>query len=411
MRKRTKQGRVPLYLRITINGERIELSTGREILLSQWDSKLQKAKGNTQEANSTNSHLDAVKLSVHRHHSRLVTLGKIVTPQMLKNEYLGISNERKSLKEAIDFFIRQYQEKLSKQLISHVTLEKYENTFFKMQSFLKKQYRVSDIQMNDLDNSFIFDFAHYLITDCNLKNNTAMKRIGMAKSLFIMAKKRGWIKNDVCSEYKCKFTNNEPMRLERDELYRICTKEIQNSRLSEARDCYVFMCFTGFAYIDVSQLTTSNIFTGNDGNQWITKNREKTDNAECVPLLPIPLNLIKRYRNHSKCKQPEKLLPVNSNQKFNAYLKEIATICEINKELTTHTARHTFATTVTLENGVPMETVGKMLGHSSIKSTQRYARVTRRKISENMEELKKKLMENEFGELMKQEDLYSIIKN
>lgn len=176
-----------------------------------------------------------------------------------------------------------------------------------------------------------------------------------------------------------------------EELNALVTKEISIVRLAEARDCYVFMCYTGFAYEDAFGLGPENIFIGIDGQKWITKDRQKTDQAECVPLLPIPMEIINRYRDHPFCSAHGKLLPVRSNQRFNGYLKEIAAICGINKELTTHTARHTFATTVTLENDVPIETVSKMLGHRSIKTTQRYAKVTRKKISQNMSVLKEKL--------------------
>lgn len=235
------------------------------------------------------------------------------------------------------------------------------------------------------------DFAHYLLTECDLGNNTAMKKIAQAKSIFIMAYGRGWIKTNPAALYKCSYEEDEPVRLEIDELHTIITKQIDLPRLSEARDCYVFMCFTGYAYIDVSSLTRANLFKGPNRGVWVTKNREKTNSAECVPLFPIPLSILQKYSTHPYCRQSGKLLPINSNQKFNAYLKEIADICGIQKELTTHTARHTFATTVTLENGVPIETVSKMLGHKKLSTTQKYAKVTRKKINENMGQLKRKL--------------------
>ncbi len=190
------------------------------------------------------------------------------------------------------------------------------------------------------------------------------------------------------------FDEKEPLRLEMEELEALVSKEISIGRLAEARDCYVFMCDTGYASEDAFGLGPENIFVGKHGNKWITKERQKTEQAECVPLLPIPLEIIKRYKNHPECDSRNKLLPVRSNQRFNGYLKEIAAICGINKELTTHTARHTFATTVALENDVPIETVSKMLGHRSIKTTQRYAKVTRKKISKNMKALREKLLAN-----------------
>lgn len=393
--RRIQNGKAALSVRITINGERAEISAGRDAPISLWDPKVQKVKGNSLEAVDINRHLDSLKSALHRHHSRLVTMGKIVTAPMLKNEFYGLNEERKTLDNAIDAFIKLYEEKVKNKMISEKTLEKYANTCAKMKAFISKEYKTNGLFLNEITPFFMDEFEHFLRIDCKLSNNSAMKRIALAKSVFIMAHRRGWMKANPASEYKCRYEDKEPVRLEMEELERFCKKEIPQARLSETRDCYVFMCFTGYAYIDVSGLTQSNIFIGPDGNKWITKHRQKTDNAECVPLFPIPLQLIEKYKNHPKCRYSGKLLPINSNQKFNAYLKELATICGINKELTTHSARHTFATTVTLENGVPIETVSKMLGHHALKSTQRYARVTRKKISENMAELKERLFKDE----------------
>ena len=220
-----------------------------------------------------------------------------------------------------------------------------------------------------------------------------MKYVSMTKSIFLMANQRGWITTNPVDSFSCTFEWSDPLRLEMHELEAMYLKEIKTRRLEEARDTYVFMCYTGFAFIDAFQLTEENIFWGIDKQKWIARDRQKTDGTECVPLLDIPLAILEKYKQHPYCQNTGKLLPIHSNQRFNGYLKEIADICGINKELTTHTARHTFATTVTLENNVPLETVGKMLGHKSIKSTQRYARVTRKKICNDMTALKTKLSE------------------
>jgi site-specific recombinase XerD len=218
-----------------------------------------------------------------------------------------------------------------------------------------------------------------------------MKYLSRTKSVLKMATEREWIPTNPIASFKCSFIERDPLRLELHELETLYNKEIKIRRLEEARDIYVFMCYTGFAYIDTFQLTGKNIFWGIDKRKSIARDRQKTDGTECVPLLEIPLEILQKYKDHPYCLNSGKLLPVNSNQRFNAYLKEIADICGIEKELTTHTGRHTFATTVTLENDVPLETVGKMLGHRSIRSTQRYARVTKKKISNNMNELRLKL--------------------
>jgi site-specific recombinase XerD len=176
-----------------------------------------------------------------------------------------------------------------------------------------------------------------------------------------------------------------------DELEKLQTKEMPSKRLEEVRDCYVAMCYTGYAYKDAALLSTENIQLMIDGNRWLIKNRVKTECKENVPILPVVAELINKYKNHPYCAKYNKLFPIHSNQKFNDYLKEVAAICGINKNLTTHTARHTFATTVTLSNGVPIETVSALLGHSSIRTTQIYAKVVAQKVSNDMDILREKL--------------------
>jgi len=388
---RLKNGKAPLSVRISVNGERAEIRTNREIPPTLWDAKAQRVKGATEEAKSINAHIETIKGSLRVHESRLIALGKTVTAEILKNEFQGLRPDRHSLCTAFEVHIKRITEKMNAGRKAPATLDKYAYTFDKIKAFLKHQYKVSDLYLDDIKRSFIHDFEHYLFTEEHLQNNTVMKYLRQTKTVLKMAVEMGWLATDPSSGYRLSFEEKDPMRLEMEELNVLVTKEISIARLAEARDCYVFMCYTGFAYEDAFGLGPENIFIGIDGQKWITKDRQKTEQAECVPLLPIPLEIIGRYRNHPHCSSKNKLLPVRSNQRFNGYLKEIAAICGINKELTTHTARHTFATTVTLENDVPIETVSKMLGHRSIKTTQRYAKVTRKKISQNMSALKEKL--------------------
>lgn len=205
-----------------------------------------------------------------------------------------------------------------------------------------------------------------------------------------MAVEHGWLGVNPLTGFKCTYEDPQRERLTMEEIMALYKKELI-SRLAEVRDVYLFCCFTGYAYRDVLTLSPAHIVTGIDGEKWIVKDRVKTNTAERVPLLPIPLEIIERYKEHLYCVYHKRLLPVNSNQRYNGYLKEVATVCGIKKHLTTHTARHTFATTVTLENDVPMETVSQMLGHKSIRTTQIYAKITQRKISNNMRKLRDRL--------------------
>jgi site-specific recombinase XerD len=200
----------------------------------------------------------------------------------------------------------------------------------------------------------------------------------------------GWLNKDPFSNYKSKVKDVERVYLNEDEIQTIINKDFKIERVAMVRDIFVFSCFTGLAYIDVKQLTKNNISLGIDGDKWIFKNRQKTDTTSKIPLLPMAQEIINKYENHPVCINEDRLLPILSNQKMNAYLKEIADLCEINKDLTFHIARHTFATTITLSNGVPLETVSKMLGHTSLKTTQHYAKILDKKISEDMMILKSK---------------------
>lgn len=192
--------------------------------------------------------------------------------------------------------------------------------------------------------------------------------------------------------YKAKVKEVERAYLVQEEIQAIVDKEFATERLNQVKDIFLFSCFTGLAYIDVKQLTRSNIGLGIDGGKWIFTNRQKTDTRSNISLLPIAEEILDKYKQHPQCLNEGKLLPVLSNQKMNSYLKEIADLCEINKELTFHIARHTFATTVTLTNGVPIESVSKMLGHKNLRTTQHYAKILDKKVSDDMKVLRTKIL-------------------
>lgn len=205
-----------------------------------------------------------------------------------------------------------------------------------------------------------------------------------------------WIEKDPFLKYKGKVREVERVYLSQEEIESILNKEFKIRRLELVRDMFLFSCFTGLAYIDVFNLTKSNIIIGIDGNKWVSTHRQKTESVSKIPILPVTQMVIDKYENHPLCLNENRLLPILSNQKMNAYLKEIADICEIDKELTFHIARHTFATTVTLTNGVPIESVSKMLGHKNLRTTQHYAKVLDKKVSEDMKILKEKFTADNF---------------
>ena len=199
------------------------------------------------------------------------------------------------------------------------------------------------------------------------------------------------MERDPFYNYKVQFETVEREFLNEEEIQKLIDKELHLDRLKLVRDMFIFSCFTGLAYSDVKKLSNSDITIGIDGEKWIRTKRTKTKTLSSIPILPVAEEILDRYKNHPEVKNSDFILPVLSNQKSNAFLKEIALMCDIKKPLTTHVARHTFATTITLTNGVPIESVSKMLGHKDLRTTQHYAKIVDRKISEDMQELRAKL--------------------
>jgi integrase len=218
-----------------------------------------------------------------------------------------------------------------------------------------------------------------------------MNYIKQLKKVIHQAIAYGYIDRDPFTEFKTSYQDPNRAYLTQQEVDAIEAKEIKIYRLRLVRDIFLFMCYTGLSYSDLAKLTPEDISTGIDGGRWIINERNKTGNRFSIPLLPKALAILDRYANHPECSVNNTILPMRSNQKLNSYLTEIADICEIQKNITCHIARHTFATTITLTNGVPIETVSKMLGHKNLQTTQIYSKVIDKKISSDMEDLRKKL--------------------
>jgi site-specific recombinase XerD len=267
----------------------------------------------------------------------------------------------------------------------------YKVSINKLRDFIQYQFGRKDVLLESLNHAFITKYEVYLKTEQKCGVNTTNKYLVHLKKVVNLSISNEWLSNDPFSKHHCAYKPAERKFLTSDELYKIESKEITLPRLQKVRDIFVFCCYTGFAQCDVEALTPSDISTGIDGEKWIIINRKKTDGRSPIPLLPQALAIVNKYKNDPEALAKGRLLPVNSNQRMNGYLKEIADITGITKNLTMHLARHTFATTVTLSNGVPIESVSKMLGHSSIKTTQIYSKVVDTKISNDMKALKAKM--------------------
>ncbi|HTF17415.1 MAG TPA: site-specific integrase [Chryseolinea sp.] len=307
-----------------------------------------------------------------------------------KNRWLGISMEK--VKMLMEVFEEHNQQ--MKALIGHefspLTFERYTTSKKHTHDFMKSKYKVDDIDIKKLNYEFIHNYEFWLKSVRKCDHNTTIKYLSNFRKIVNICIKSGWLDRDPFVGFKMTKREVERPFLTDDELNRIIEKKFTMPRMSQVRDIFVFCCYTGLAYADVKKLTADEITIGIDGEKWIWTNRQKTDTASRIPLLPPALEIIHRHKNDPQCLNQGRVLPVLSNQKMNSYLKEIADACDIKKKMTFHTARHTFATTVTLANDVPMETVSKLLGHRNLKTTQHYGKILDLKVSQDMGMLRAK---------------------
>jgi site-specific recombinase XerD len=389
---RAKDGLAPIYARITVDSERKEISLKRWIKPTDWNNKKGMARGSREEIRSLNHYLEEVKARLVECYQQMQIQKKLITAEGIKNMFLGTHDKEHTLSKLMEYHNTRFKDTLA-----WGTMKNYHTTQKYVVKFMKEQYGTSDMYLSELRYKFITDFELYLLNHIPkdhqkpLTNNGAMKHLERLKKMIALAVKMEWLIKDPFSRFKLRFNKVDRGYLEAKELEAIEQKEFSIVRLQWVRDLFVFSCYTGLAYVDTMNLTPDNISIGIDGEYWISTCRQKTDKPVRVPILPKAWEIIEKYRSHPRSIEKGTLFPVISNQKLNSYLKEIADLCGINKNLTFHLARHTFATTVTLLNGVPIETVSKMLGHTKIVTTQIYARVIEQKVSEDMKSLKEVL--------------------
>jgi site-specific recombinase XerD len=386
-----KKGAIPIYLRITINGRRAEITTNRKTELLKWDTALQRMKGRSEEARTLNTFLDNLENQIKRAYNTLLEKEEEITANILRDTLTGKNCTK-------HFLVKVFEDsnKLIKQEEGHKysrsTINQYNVTLERLKLFLKQEYKCEDIELSKLDVLFIRKFEIFLKLTYANAHNTIMKYLKQLKMVIHYCMQMGYIDKDPFLQQKTTFKEFPRECLTNDELKRIENHNFSKiERLDRVKDVFLFVCYTGFSYSDLFELRPSDISIGLDGKNWIIYERKKTGGRACIPILPPAQAVIDKYKYDPECQIENKLLPVISNQKLNSYLTEIADLCGINKNITMHIGRHTFATTVTLTHGVPIETVSKMLGHTSIKTTQIYSKVVDSKISMDMNALSSKL--------------------
>ncbi|WP_327018577.1 site-specific integrase [Croceibacter atlanticus] len=385
-----KNGIAPLYVRITVNKKRIYLSLKRKVEVTKWDQSQSKLKGYSAEVRQLNDYINQTNRKLLEVHKQLIDEQKIISASAIKARYLGVDDIFKKLSDLLD-----YHKVHMKTVLKAGTLKNYTTTDKYVRKFLKVKMNVEDIYLKQINYRFITDFEYFLRTYKSKShrptpsNNGVMKHLERLKKLMNLAQKLEWVQKDPFAKFSLKFDRVERDYLSEEELTSLINLESDRITLNQTRDVFIFACYTGLSWIDVKNLNQEHIVKGIDSGNWIYTSREKTDTPVKIPILPVAQNLINLYSE--KMKGTDLILPVYSNQKTNKYLKVIAAKLKIKKRLTFHVARHTFATTVTLSNGVPIETVSKLLGHTKLSTTQIYARVIERKVSDDMKDLRKKL--------------------
>ena len=389
-------GMVMLYARITINGKRGEFSLGRRVDEQRWDSRGAKLRGSSIEVSNFNRFLNNVKSRLFEIYDDLLKEKLDISAAIVKNIYLGKAGKEYMVLEIFKEHNDEVESLLSKGFAKG-TLQRYKAAYKHVSDYIGHKYQRKDIPVRSVDHKFITGLEFYLKSKKNCEHNTAIKYVVNFKKIIRIAYANEWIARDPFFHWKASWKTKEKQYLTQTELDTLKNKKSFLPRLELVRDIFVFCCYTGLAYSDVKQLHFENIVIGINGDRWIKMVRKKTKAMSSIPLLPTAEQIIEKYSQHPYVLDGKGVLPVLTNQKSNAYLKEIADVCGVNKNLTTHLARHTFATTVTLSNGVSIATVSKMLGHRSLKTTQIYAKVLDSKIADEMERLKEKMKANEIS--------------
>ncbi len=390
LKKSTNSTGKPISImgRITVNNERIQFSTQLYVELSNWDVKANRVKGRSYEAQRINLRLNEIQGQITNTYNTLRIKDVAVTAEAVRNAYFGQDEDHKYLMKFYSDFLGKYKQRIGIDR-DITTYRRYKKLQDHLSSFLGKEYKRSDIQLNMLKDSFIEDFLVFLQCVKGLKPMTVKGYIYCLKYVIFLAFNNGWIKTNPFAAFKYAPSAPEVTPISEEELQRLMGTKLPRKAWERTRDMFVFSCFTGISYADIRNLTYAQILQDQKGVWWIAGNRQKTSVSFSVRVLPVALAIIEKYRGLAGT---ERVFVLPEVKVMDKSLKYIAKICKIEKRLTFHMARHTFATTVALSNGVPLETLSKMLGHKHISTTQIYAKISNDRINDAMSKL-----ENSIG--------------
>lgn len=393
--KTTKSGECPIFARITLPGESTTISTGRTITKERWQQTDNlRAPLRLEKEKIIKNALDRFKMDIESSYSTLYQTGNVISIEDLKSAIHGKPSPKKkpaSILAIMEKHNAHFKKKADAGDRAAASLQKYERAKDLLSAFLQHEYKAEEMDASLIDGAFVYQLESYLRYDSSfkgsvgIKNNSVVKYMRMYKTACRHAVRMGTIEKNPFDAYDGKLKVTDAVFLTQRELDAIESKNFSIGRLEKVKDIFLFSCYTGYAPVDASNLDLTNIVKDGSGSTWIMARRAKTEIRANVPVLAPALKIIEKYAG-----QQAGLLPSISNQKMNAYLKEIGDLCGIAKKLTWYVARHTFATTVTLGNGVRIENVSAMMGHTNIKQTQHYAKVMDENVMLDMERLNKR---------------------
>lgn len=395
--KKKKSGKCPIVGRISVDGKSIAFSTGIDILPEQWNTQSGSATGKSKETDSINRQIEGYRTEISNHYKDMVSKNGYVTAEYLKNALRGIGTRSNTLLQEFTEYLEEFGKCVGVNR-SRRTYNTYLVAYNHLKDFISFKYGVKDVAFGQVDYNFVESYDYYLKIGRGMTPRTVEGNIVPFRRIVRRAINKGMVRQDPFFNYVPTRVRPKRRWLSNDEIERIMKTPIANRSRNFVRDMFILSCFTGLSYIDVKNLRQSNIRKMEDGSQWIIINRQKTGTASYIPLLDIPMRIIKKYRGTGK---DGKLFNLMNSPEVNLYLKDIAKAAGIDKRISYHDARHSFSTSVCLSQGVPIETLSQMLGHTNIKTTQIYAEVTRTKINEDMVNLahriegKYELAENE----------------
>lgn len=378
-----KNGHVTIMIRITVDGSNTQFSSKLDIHPDEWDvskGQAKTGKGYSAKNSALNRLLENIKSELTVHYNRLMNVKGYALPEQIRNAFLGLEEKEKTLITYFAQFNEQYKQKVGT-TATQKTYSRYELTKQRLIDFMKGKYHVSDMPVRELNTVFIENFYLYLRNTCGISNNTAMKFVQRFRTVLSYARNTGLDFIDPFANYKFNFDRVDRGYLEQAEIDKIYNKAFTSRRLEQVRDMFIFSCYTGTSYADVVRITGENLYTDEEGNLWLKYRRKKTDFQARVKLLPEAIALLEKYKDENR----ESLLPIQSPEVVQLNMRGLRIMADIKQPISYHSGRHSFASLITMEEGVPIETISRMLGHSNIKTPQVYARVTPKKLFDDMD--------------------------